>query len=99
VALAGDPDVLSLDEAFRSTRGMDRGAAPSVESILPKGNLANMTWKEATKELSRRYFTALWGQCRGNVSRIARQANVERKVAREALRALGLDSQEKSDEE
>lgn len=96
VALAGDPDVLSLEEAFRSTRGMDRSVASSVEA---NGSLVNMTWKEATRELSRRYFTALWGQFRGNVSQIARQAKVDRKFAREALRALGLDGGDGTDEE
>ena len=80
--------VLSLDDAFR--------AAPSVQPPRPQAPLesvmASMTWTSAKEELRRRYFTWLYGACRGNVTQIARRAGIERPAARKALRSLALDT-------
>jgi hypothetical protein len=71
---------------------MDGRLALPLESIL-----TTMSWAEASDELRRRYFIALWGQCRGNVSAIARRAKVDRQRARDSLRALGLNGDGEGD--
>jgi transcriptional regulator of acetoin/glycerol metabolism len=44
------------------------------------------TFAQAKNELESAYFRALYAECGGNVSELARRADVDRKTARECLR-------------
>jgi DNA-binding NtrC family response regulator len=100
VALAdSEGGELSLDEAFRHMPQLrvPRSSGP-LDSVL-----ARMTWPAAKQELRRRYFTALFGECRGNISQMAKRALVQRAAVREALRKINLgvehdDEDEENDE-
>jgi DNA-binding NtrC family response regulator len=89
-AVFGAPaGALSLDQAFHAS-------AASLGSAVPAGAadavLTNLTWVAAKEETRRRYYTALWGECRGNVTQVAKRAGIERQAARKALRKIGLDA-------
>ncbi len=87
VALAdSDAGELSLDEAFRHMPElrMPRSSAP-LDSVLSR-----MTWPAAKEELRRRYFTALFSACRGNITQMGKRALVQRSAVREALRKINL---------
>jgi two-component system, NtrC family, response regulator HydG len=84
----GSAAVTSLEEAFQSGPQMRHAQVP-LEPVTP-----TRTWAEEKAYPKGRYFMALWGACRGNITRIAKVAGVQRKVAREALRAIGMDAQD-----
>jgi DNA-binding NtrC family response regulator len=73
-----DGGPIDLGRHLASVRGAPR--ATGLASYEGK------TFAEAKRELERGYFQALSDQCRGNVSEIARKADVDRKTVRESLR-------------
>ncbi len=84
VALVGsEGGVLSLGNALRAVRRRPLASLESVIETLP--------YSEAKAEFKRRYYTALYGACRGNVTQIAKRARMQRKSVREALRSVGID--------
>lgn len=85
-ASAGAPG--SMEEAFQSGPQMQRPQG-AHESVVP-----TRTWADEKAYQKGRYFMALWGSCRGNITQIAKVAGVQRKVAREALRAMGMGAQD-----
>jgi DNA-binding NtrC family response regulator len=81
--VSSEAGVLSFTDALRVVH---RRPLASLESVI-----AGLAYSEAKTEFKRRYYTALYGACRGNVTQIAKRAGMQRKSVREALRSIGLD--------
>ena len=56
-------NVLSLEDAFRGTQGMELRANLPLEAVL-----TSMTWAACKAETKRRYYTGAYSAFRGNVS-------------------------------
>jgi|HubBroStandDraft_1064217.scaffolds.fasta_scaffold06638_4 DNA-binding NtrC family response regulator len=81
--VSSEARLLSFNDALRVVH---RRPLASLESVI-----AALAYSEAKAEFKRRYYTALYGACRGNVTQIAKRAGMQRKSVREALRSIGLD--------
>jgi len=73
-----DGDRLMIERALAGT---STGADPE----RPSGH-----YDDARRDFDRRYYTALYACCNGNVSRIAKAAKKQRVTVRAALKELGL---------
>lgn len=78
--------IRSLEEAFRLVPQIQRCPQGPLESVMP-----TMRWLDFKREVKRRYYTALYGACRGNVNQMAQRAGMQRKAVRDALQTIGLD--------
>jgi DNA-binding NtrC family response regulator len=78
-------NVLSLEEAFRGTQGMELRANLPLEAVL-----RSMTYAQSKKEMKWRYYTGAYSRFRGNVTQIAAFADVAPATARNELRKIGL---------
>ena len=83
-------NVISLSLAYDTGGPVDLGVhlgsrhtpvGPGSVPLVP-----NQTFAEARLDLERRYFIQLHAECAGNVSEMARRAEVDRKTVRECLR-------------
>jgi DNA-binding NtrC family response regulator len=80
VALVGSPvGTLSLAESLRTM--------PTIHKAAPE----TMSYEEAKREFKRRYYTALYAACRGNISEIAKRARRHRMTVRDVLREMRVE--------
>jgi DNA-binding NtrC family response regulator len=82
-------NVVSLALAYDQGGPIDLGRHLSSAQVGSPGGVRSFeghTFAEAKSELERVYFSALYAACHGNVSEIARKADVDRKTARECLK-------------
>jgi DNA-binding NtrC family response regulator len=91
-------NVVALAMAYDKGGAIDLAAhITSIQVGAPSNPSAHepRTFEHARRDLERAYFTALHNDCAGNVSEMARRADVDRKTVRECLRRHGIGGKTK----